>query len=273
MNKYFRYPVEYVGISQRYKTGKHLGLDFGWNSEYLPMKIFAASEGIVKIADYGKAIGWYVVIFHGTKDGKDIYTQYKHLESRPMVKPGDSVTMTTQIGIMGATGTECDGRHLHFDYIPIPKDKPFDQSYRINPEPYLYAYTDIVIGKKGQDGVAINHVNMTIAEGCKIKVEEPKSTTTYTVLKGDTMYKIAKSYGMTLEDLIKMNPEIKNPSLIYPGQVIYISNAEKTTYTVAKGDTLNKIANRFGTTVAKLVEINNIKNPNLIYPGQVIKLK
>lgn len=45
-----------------------------------------------------------------------------------------------------------------------------------------------------------------------------------------------------------------------------------STYTVKKGDTLSGIAARFGTTVAKLVQLNSIKNPNLIFPGQVLKL-
>jgi murein DD-endopeptidase MepM/ murein hydrolase activator NlpD len=44
------------------------------------------------------------------------------------------------------------------------------------------------------------------------------------------------------------------------------------TYTVVKGDNLTKIASRFGTTVAKLVELNKIKNANLITVGQVLKL-
>jgi murein DD-endopeptidase MepM/ murein hydrolase activator NlpD len=44
------------------------------------------------------------------------------------------------------------------------------------------------------------------------------------------------------------------------------------TYTVAPGDTLTRIANRNGTSVARLVELNGIKNANLIQVGQVIKL-
>jgi LysM repeat protein len=42
---------------------------------------------------------------------------------------------------------------------------------------------------------------------------------------------------------------------------------------VQKGDTLKIIANKYGTTVEKLLGLNpNIKNPNLIYVGQVITL-
>lgn len=47
---------------------------------------------------------------------------------------------------------------------------------------------------------------------------------------------------------------------------------EVKTYTVVSGDTLSGIAARFGTTVSKLCELNNISKPNLIYPGQVLKL-
>lgn len=45
-----------------------------------------------------------------------------------------------------------------------------------------------------------------------------------------------------------------------------------TTYTVVRGDTLSEIAVRFDTTVAKLVELNNISNPNYIVVGQVLKI-
>ena len=45
-----------------------------------------------------------------------------------------------------------------------------------------------------------------------------------------------------------------------------------TTYTVVRGDTLSEIAVTFGTTVAKLVELNNIENPDYIVVGQVLKL-
>lgn len=45
-----------------------------------------------------------------------------------------------------------------------------------------------------------------------------------------------------------------------------------STYTVQVGDTLSGIAAKFGTTVKKLQELNNIKNPNKIYAGQKIKV-
>lgn len=47
--------------------------------------------------------------------------------------------------------------------------------------------------------------------------------TTYTVVKGDYLYAIAKKFGTTTKELQRLNPSIVNPDLIYPGQVLVIS--------------------------------------------------
>lgn len=47
---------------------------------------------------------------------------------------------------------------------------------------------------------------------------------------------------------------------------------EYISYKIQKGDTLTAIAKKYGTTIAKLKEINNIKNVNLIYAGDTIKI-
>lgn len=50
------------------------------------------------------------------------------------------------------------------------------------------------------------------------------------------------------------------------------STSGETTYTVQRGDTLSKIANKYGTTYQKIAAYNGIKNPNLIHVGQKIKI-
>ncbi len=49
-------------------------------------------------------------------------------------------------------------------------------------------------------------------------------------------------------------------------------NTKNVFYTIQRGDTLSEIANRYGTTVQELVDINGIANPNLIYPGETIRI-
>ncbi|WP_088187693.1 LysM peptidoglycan-binding domain-containing protein [Desulfosporosinus sp. FKA] len=46
----------------------------------------------------------------------------------------------------------------------------------------------------------------------------------YVVKKGDTVYKIAKRYGTTMQAIILAN-DLRNPDLIYPGQILFIPGA------------------------------------------------
>lgn len=101
----------------------------------------------------------------------------------------------------------------------------------------------------------------------------PSSGQVYYVQKGDTLRNIASRFSTTVEDILKVNPQIANPNLIYVGQAVTIP-AGVSTYIVQKGDTLRIIAGKFGTTVENLLSLNpNIKNPNLIYVGQVLNVR
>lgn len=108
----------------------------------------------------------------------------------------------------------------------------------------------------------------------------------YTVKPGDTLWGISRTYGVTINQIEKIN-NIRNPDLIYPGEKIRITSISQTessqnqnitppssliNYVVKRGDTLSGIALRYGTTVEDIVRLNNIKNPNLIYVGQIIKI-
>lgn len=53
--------------------------------------------------------------------------------------------------------------------------------------------------------------------------------TTYTVRYGDTMWKIAQRYQVGISEITAKNPQIKNPSLIYPGQRLTIPNISSVT--------------------------------------------
>ena len=45
---------------------------------------------------------------------------------------------------------------------------------------------------------------------------------TYIVKPNDTLWKIAKDHNISLNELLALNPQITNPSLIFPGQTINI---------------------------------------------------
>ena len=98
------------------------------------------------------------------------------------------------------------------------------------------------------------------------------SSVDYTVERGDTLGKIARDHGVSLSELISAN-NISNPNLIYPGQKLTIpgkGGKPDVTHMVGPGETLNRIAAKYGASVSVIVSANAIRNPNLILIGQKI---
>lgn len=104
-----------------------------------------------------------------------------------------------------------------------------------------------------------------------LKYTPPKgSTDYYTVKAGDTLWTIAKNNGLTVEELKTLNNLTSNSLTI--GQTLKVSSTttppqpttpETNYYIVQKGDSLYAIANKYGTTVNKLKELNNLTSNNL----------
>lgn len=57
------------------------------------------------------------------------------------------------------------------------------------------------------------------------------ATTTHTVVKGDSLWKIAVKYSVGLSEIKAANPSIKNYNLIYPGQIINIPTVSSSVIT------------------------------------------
>jgi lysozyme len=104
----------------------------------------------------------------------------------------------------------------------------------------------------------------------------PPPVQTYTVQLGDTMSGIAKKFGVTLAALIRANPQVQNPNLIYKGQVLNIPGNEKPTmgkYTVQNGDTMSGIGQKHGISLQALIQANpQIPDPNVIHTGQILNI-
>ena len=99
----------------------------------------------------------------------------------------------------------------------------------------------------------------------------------YKIKCGDTLSKIARTYGTSVNHLASLNG-IANPDYIVAGTTICVR--AKTApppppsggfyYTVKCGDTLGNIGWKYGWGALTLAQVNGISNPDLIYPGQVL---
>ncbi len=98
----------------------------------------------------------------------------------------------------------------------------------------------------------------------------------YLVRSGDTLYEIAIQYHTTVAVLKQLNG-LKN-DLLQVGQKLALpktdngSPAPSTSYIVQSGDTLYRIALRFGTTSRAIEDWNGIPNANLISVGQALAI-
>ena len=112
-------------------------------------------------------------------------------------------------------------------------------------------------------------------------LEVPPGSLVYTVQPGDTLYVISLLFGVSMQSILALN-NIPNPANIVPGMLIVLpGNAVNPfqpvepgiiRYTVLPGDTLFRIASRFGTTVQSIIAANPGVVPERILPGQILTI-
>lgn len=100
------------------------------------------------------------------------------------------------------------------------------------------------------------------------------------VQPGDTLLELSRKYNVPYHRLLAANPQITNPSLIYPGQVVILPTAPQRTpapevqRVVRPGDTMFNIAREFGIPLNQLIALNpQVNDPNLIYPGMILTIQ
>jgi len=104
----------------------------------------------------------------------------------------------------------------------------------------------------------------------------------YKVVRGDTLYRIARRYGVSAAQLVLWN-NLQQPSNISVGQNLQVfppSGTQRTggyrgqtssrSHKVKPGETLESIATMYGASAYDLSQWNGIGSPHTIYPGQML---
>lgn len=158
---------------------------------------------------------------------------------------------------------------------------------------FIYPGQKLTIKGSQENGSSTNNSGNNTNSSGNAGISNGGQTTgaKYTVQSGDSVWKISNDHGITMAQLIEWN-NIKN-NFVYPGQQLIVSNggssntgantgntsgsnssnssssntASGTKYTVKAGDSVWSVSNKYGITMAQLIQWNNIQN-NFIYPGQ-----
>jgi LysM repeat protein len=217
-------------------------------------------------------------------DGETIYNLLLNKDGSILKRPNDPIT---QAGLsIGGGSLKVEG-----DKVYVIDKYNFGKSSAIRDD--FYGQLRKVAGN-----LVPQEENESSGHSMKIYIGTKEEILGEKVKKGDSLSKIAKKMKVPVDVLAEYNG-VTDPSKIQIGQTIRkpsivpekkeedslqvaiaeslnksgipnLEDLEQKTYNIQKGDTLSKIAQRNNTTIAELVDKNNITNPDMIHAGDTL---
>ena len=165
----------------------HYGVDIKLNTGD---SVKSAFEGMIRVSKYSKSYGNVIVVRH--QNGLE--TLYAHLSKRT-VKAGDIVETGQTIGLGGNTGRSF-GSHLHFEtrYLGEP----------INPMD-VFEITDSTF--------KVHRKKLDLTSNNFAFVKEVRKIKYHRIRSGDSLWKISRRYGVTINKLCAINKLNRKKSL------------------------------------------------------------
>ena len=245
--------------------------------------IYAAFDGKIRVKQFDRrGYGYYIVIRHIN----GLETLYGHL-SKFLVDENDFVMSGEPIGLAGNTGRSF-GSHLHFETRFL--GKPIDPNFIVDFEnkvthrdTYLvsndsYKKTTLSSRVTKRTGT-VNYVQATNRDNNKFV---SGNATSHTIRRGDTLDRIARRYGVTIDQLCSLN-NISKTTTLRIGKSLIVNSTKKSAgsetasgnvayYKVQSGDTLGAIAQRHGVSVRTLCTLNNISTRTTLKVGASLRV-
>jgi murein DD-endopeptidase MepM/ murein hydrolase activator NlpD len=290
-NETIRITSKYGPRGRRMHRGIDLGLQVGDT-------VRAAFDGKVRIKSFERrGYGYYIVLRHPN----GLETVYGHV-SKFMVRENQIVHAGDAIALGGNTGRS-SGAHLHFETRFLGKDiNPAEIIDFENKTPYKdeYVFHNIKVnGRKSNiystsaDALAVHRVKSgetlshlarkygtTVAELCRLNGISQTSTLSI----GQTLRFRAKQVTVEASsDAIQKNQPAKQESVQTPatnadpsaGKKIEVpiqtSSSESIYHVIKPGDTLSVLSKKYGVSIEKLCELNNITRNTIMKIGQKIR--
>ena len=198
---------------------------------------------------------------------------------------GNTEPVIIEYGFLDSTGDDVNqlkNNYIKFadavvtavsNYIDLPYE--LGNVYIVKKGDSLYSiaqkYNTTVDELKKLNGLTSNIINV----GQILKLPEKENIVDYDlyiVKKGDTLYKIASNYNISVNELKKIN-NLTSDTLSIGDQLLVpiIEESDYTIYIVKKGDSLYSIAQKYNTTVDSIKKLNNLAS-NLLSINQQLKI-
>ena len=161
------------------------------------------------------------------------------------------------------------------DYTNTPYTAPGTST--VTGDYYTVVRGDSLWSIANKFGISVNELKqlnnlssnlITIGQKLRIPSQDDVASDTYVVVKGDSLWSIARKLGVSVNDLVNYNN--LSSLTLQIGQQLKIPPTNQIVYTVQKGDTLWSIAQKNNTTVDKIVSDNNLLSTYLTIGQQLI---
>ena len=196
-----------------------------------------------------------------------------------IVKSGD--TLYSIANKYGMTVNELKSlNNLTSDALSIGQELVVSEGNAATLEAYTVKAGDTLYSIANKYGLTVSELKSlnnlssdTLSIGQVLNVSNSSTTpsnpsNTYTVKSGDSLYSIARKYGITVDALKSANGKTSN--LLSIGEVLVIpTTTGARTYTVKSGDSLWKIATTYGVSVNALKQANGLSS-DLLSIGQIL---
>ena len=168
------------------------------------------------------------------------------------------------------------------NYLNVPYTEPNEVIIPDNGQYYIVQKGDTLYSIANRFGLTVDELkainNLTsniISTGQQLLINVnniPDVEDVYVVQKGDTLYSIAKKFGLTIDELKTLNG--LGSDIISVGQQLIIkpnnTDTEDDIYIVQKGDSLWAIAQKYNISVDDLIKYNNLSNLTLQIGQQLL---
>lgn len=204
----------------------------------------------------------YYYILRETKNTEPLLIEYGFIDNKNDVRKLENNLEEYVEGVV-----EAIAQYTGYEYKPPVEDnfyivKPGDTLYKIASQ-----YNLTVDELKEINNLTSNII--TIGQKLLTSKDNQIETIIYIVEKGDSLWRIAKNFNTTVDELIRLN-NLSTINLQIGDKLLVPKPVEKV-YIVKKGDTLWSIARENNTTVDKIKELNSLNN-NLLSIGSTLIL-